>query len=322
MMAEHDKSRPPSSSRLLVAVGYLGLTPLLRLFRIRRDDEFLRHHQAQALAASVSLFLLLLIWPIYLTIETYLVRHHVGQTSHYHAAEAVITIIFLGGLSLWGLTSMVAIGMAIAGSTRPLPLVAWLARRPRLMRVALIGNSVLMTLVVLVVGLAIHASSLAREDAVPAPVYFLYDNQGFEFLGTWGPKLFSYRISRVAQERWGPGSMVVAPLSRANLGTAITHGRLVVLIGHGDAEGILTVDRMPPPGVGFYRVPPSLIPASMHGKDLQFVYLSECYSGNKAAEWERVFAPAEVVTFDRLSGPMEHLWWLWFDAPDRLKEIR
>jgi hypothetical protein len=60
----------------------------------------------------------------------------------------------------------------------------------------------------------------------------------------------------------------------------------------------------------------------MHGSDLQFVYLSECNSGKKAPEWEKVFAPAEVVTFDRLSGAMEHLWWLWFDAPDRLKQIR
>jgi hypothetical protein len=178
-----------------------------------------------------------------------------------------------------------------------------------------------MTLVVLVVGLAIHASSLAREDAVPAPVYFLYDNQGFEFLGTWGPKLFCYRISRVAQDRWGPGNVVVAPLSRDNLANAIMHGRFVVLIGHGDPEGISTVDKVGE-GDAVYRVPPSSIPATMHGRDLQLVYLSECYSGQKAAEWEQVFAPAEVVTFDRLSGPMEHLWWLGFDAPARLKKIR
>lgn len=321
-MAEYDKSRPPWATRLLAVVGYLGLTPLVRLFRVRRDDAYLHHHQTQGLAAMVLLLLLLLMWPVYLTLETYLVRNRIGQASHYHTAEAWIAIVFLGGLGLWGLTSIVAIGMAIVGSTRPLPLVAWLARRPRLMRVASIGNGFLLALVVLVVGLAIHASSLARDDAVPAPVYFLYDNQGFEFLGTWGPKLFCYRVSRVAQQRWGPGGVVVAPLSRANLVTAITHGRFVVLIGHGDPEGILTVDKEPPPGVGFYRVPPSSIPAAMHGRDLQFVYLSECDSGTKAAEWEQVFAPAEVVTFDRLSGPMEHLWWLWVDAPARLKEIR
>ena len=67
-----------------------------------------------------------------------------------------------------------------------------------------------------------------------------------------------------------------------------------------------------------------VLPASFatFGKDLQFVYMSACDGGEKATEWEQRFAPAEVVTFNRLSAPMEHLWWLWFDAPDRLNEIR
>ena len=186
MGAEYDKSRPWWATRLLAAVGYIGFTPLLRLFRVRCHDVYLQHHQTQGLATFLLLILLLLIWPIYLMLETYLVRNHVGQESHYHAAEAGITIVFLGGLGLWGLTSIVGMGMALAGSTRPLPLIGWLARRPRIMRVALIGNSGLMVLAFLVVGLAIHASSLVREDAVPAPVYFLYDNQGFEILGHLG----------------------------------------------------------------------------------------------------------------------------------------
>ena len=60
----------------------------------------------------------------------------------------------------------------------------------------------------------------------------------------------------------------------------------------------------------------------MPGKDLRYVYISACNGGQKATEWEQRFAPAKVVTFDRLSAAMEHLWWLWFDAPERLKEIR
>ena len=336
MATEYDKSRPPWSSRLLAAVGYLGLTPVLRLCRVRRHDIYLRHHQAQGLAALVLLLPLLLIWPISDTLETYLFRRHVGQASDYHAADAGIMVVVLGGLALWGLISMVAIGMAIAGSTRPLPLIAWLARRSRLMRVALIGNSVLLALVVLVVGLAIHASSLAREDAVPAPVYFLYDNRDYEFLGAWGPKLFCYRISRVAQERWGPGSVVVAPITAENFRTAITHGRFVVLQSHGKSGAMVTTDgytvwpnspamfaedRQVFPVIGFVR-PNFATTSATPGKDLQFVYISACNGGELATEWDQRFAPAEVVTFDRLTGAMETLWWLWFDGPDRLKEIR
>ena len=45
----------------MAVAGYLGLTPLLRLLRVRRHDIFLRHHQAQGLATFLPLFLLLVI---------------------------------------------------------------------------------------------------------------------------------------------------------------------------------------------------------------------------------------------------------------------
>ena len=319
MGAEYDKSRTPWPSRLLAGACYLGLGPLLSLAGPWRNDFYFRHHRPQALITVLLLFLLALGLPIYFSIETYLVRHYPRP---YMPA---LTTVFLPGLGLWGLLSVVGIGMALAGSTRSIPVIGRLGRSRWLARLAWLGNSILLGLIVLVVGLGIHASSLAREDGPPAPVCFLYETRDFDFLGPCGPKLqklFCYRIARVAQERWGPGSVVVAPLSRDNLATAIAHGRFVMLIGHGEPEGIETIDKVPPPGVGFYRVPPSAVPAELHGKDLQFVYISACWSGKKAREWEQVFAPAEVVTFDRLSAGGEHLWWLWFGAPDRLKEIR
>jgi len=60
----------------------------------------------------------------------------------------------------------------------------------------------------------------------------------------------------------------------------------------------------------------------MCGKDLQFVYLSQCYGGRKSAEWQQALAPAEIVTFDRLSTDLEALWWLLVEAPQRLQEVR
>jgi hypothetical protein len=316
MGAEFGATRRPWASRLLAVVGYLGFTPLLRLFRVRRQDSYLRHHQAQALATLLPLFLLLLIWAIWLAFEICLVRNH-AQTSHIHAAWTGMMIASLGGLGLWGLTWIVAVavGMAIAGSTTPIPLIAWLARRPGLMGLALVGNSVLLALVGLFAGLAIHASSSAREDVAPAPVYYLYDNRDHAFLGTWGQKLFCYRVTRVAQERWGPGSAVVAPITVENFRTAVTYGRFVVLIGHGRSGAFATVDDWSiwPDFPGRTATP---------GKDLQFVYLSACHGGDKASEWEQSFAPAEVVSFDRDSAALEHLCWFWFDAPVRLKEIR
>ena len=302
MGAESDQSRAPWSSRLLGVIGYLGLTPLLCLFLVRRHDNFVRHHQAQALATLLPFLLLLAIWPIWLTLEVYLVRDRV-QTSHIQGALTGLTIVSFGWLCLWGLIWIVALGMAIAGSTRPVPFVAWLARRPRLVGVALICNSFLLALVGPVIGLAIHAASLVREDAVPAPVYYLYDNRDHAFLGTWGQKLFCYRVARAAQERWGPGSAVVAPLTVENFRTAVTHGRFVVLIGHGARGAFTTSEDLSiwPDFRGRTATP---------GTGLQFVYMSACHGGDKQTEWEPSFAPTQVVTFDRDSAALEHLWWL------------
>ena len=128
---------------------------------------------------------------------------------------------------------MLGVGMALAGSTRPVPLIARLARSQLLMRVATVFNSVLLVLVIVVAGVGIHACSLALDDVVPAPVHFLFDNGESQRVGAWAVKLSCYRVSLVAQERWGKGSVVVAPLSRENLAAAIARGRFVLLAGHG-----------------------------------------------------------------------------------------
>jgi hypothetical protein len=312
MGAESDKSRPPWSSRLLAVGCYLGLGPLLSLVGRWRNDVYSRHHRPQALITVLLLFLLALGLPIYFSIEAYLVRHYPRPYM------PDLTTVFLPGLGLWGLFSVAGIGMSLAGSTRSIPVVGRLGRSRWLTRLACVANSLLLTFVVLVIGLTVHATSLARGDAVPAPVYFLYDGRDYEFLGPWGPHLnalFCYRIARVAQERWGPGSVVVAPLTVDNFRTAITHGRFAVLTGHGSLGAVQTVDA--------WTVWPNF-PATFAtpGKDLQYVYISACCGGEKAPEWEQRFAPAQVVTFNRLSTGGEHLWWLWFEAPDRLRQIR
>jgi hypothetical protein len=323
MEAKEEKSLAPWFSRVMAIIGYLGLTPLQRLFRVRLHDTFLRHHQAHGLVLVLLLLVSLLTWPVYFTLEVYLVRNHIGQPSDFHAALAGVTIASLTGLGLWALGSIIGMARAAAGSTRTRPFVARLARQPWLMRGALVGDSVLLALVGVVVGLAIHACSMARDDVVSAPVYYLYDNRDHAFLGTWGQKLFCYRIARVAQERWGKGRMVVAPITVKNLHTAITQGRFVVLLSHGNSGAIRSFEDLDVwPNTTWYGWPKCPSGYLTPGKGLQFVYIAACGGGERRAEWEQRFAPAEVASFDRLSSALEHLWWLWFNAPERLKEIR
>jgi hypothetical protein len=239
--------------------------------------------------------------------------------------------VFLGWLLAW----LGGLLLALAGSWRTLPLIGRLARRPLLLRLAMAGNALLLAGAALTAALALHASSLTRNDDEPAAVYLLYGEMGF--VPRWVMNLGFYRVSLAARARWGPGSVVVAPLDEHHLRLALRQGRFVFLACHGRGGDITT------PGL---RIAPSPFPASgatavrgvfaanvdrdrRHGPwafleagpDLRFVYNSACDGGRKADEWDQSLAPAEVRTFDRLSSVAEHLLWLWSDGPRRVREM-
>src|SRR5260370_16614497 len=144
-------SRPPWAVRRMAAACYFGLAPLLWLLRRNRDDVYFCHHRNQALATLLLLFLLLLVWPINLLLETYFVRHYPGRPPN-------VMIVFLPALGVWSLVFLLGMGMALAGSVRPMPLIARLARRRCLMRLTLVGTTVLLFLFAVVAGLSpLHA---------------------------------------------------------------------------------------------------------------------------------------------------------------------
>jgi hypothetical protein len=239
--------------------------------------------------------------------------------------------VFLGWLLGW----LGGLLLAMFGSQRALPLIVRLARRPLLLRLAFAGNTCLLAAAALTTALALHASSLTRDDDEPAAAYLLYDDMGV--VPRWVMNLGFYRVSLAAQARWGPGSVVVAPLDEHHLRLALRHGRFVFLACHGQAGEITT------PGL---RITPSpfaeagvtagrgLCVANPEGddrygpwrfleagQDLRFVYNSACDGGSKAEEWEQALAPTDVRTFGRLSAVIEHVRWLWSDAPSRIRQM-
>jgi len=237
-------------------------------------------------------------------------------------------------LLVWLILWSGGIVLALVGSRRTMPFIGWVARRPRLLRVAFVGNVVLLFGAMLTTVLAVHASSLTRDDNEPASVYMLYDDM--EIVPRWVFNLGFYRMSLSAREKWGPNNVVVAPLDELHLRLALRHGRFIVLACHGiDGELISSRFRIAPPafatpsdpdahGLCFayfddYRSDPwTFLDA---GQDLRFVYNSGCDCGVRAAEWDKALAPAEVRTFGRLSAVAEHIGWLWTDGPKRLQSI-
>jgi uncharacterized membrane protein len=314
---------------------------LLRPFGVRRDDAFVQHHAAQALATILVLLAILVGGFAYWLLITYAILYQREVYETLPAPEGWSgperDVIPLGmGLLAWLAVWCVGLMLAASGSTRALPLIGRLARRPRLVRLAWVGNALLCVGVLLTTGTALHASSLTRQDDEPAPVYLLYDDLGI--VPRWVFNLGFYRIARAATARWGPASVVVAPLDEHHLRLALRHGRFVFLACHGQ-DGYIVTPRLwinPPPlsAPGLEQSRHCLYVASREAEDseepwtvlpagesLQLVYNSACDCGVKADEWEEGLAPAEVRTFGRLSTVAEHIVWLWDSGPDRVRAM-
>jgi len=321
--------------RLLAVAFYLGLLPLLRPRGCRHDDPFVHHHAAQALALILLLLALLagglLYWALLTSLILYGRDLYASLPSPADWPTPLRDGLPLGAALLpWLLAWVWCLALAASGSARDLPLVRRLAGRPRLLQLAWLGNVLLGAGALLTAAAAGHASSLARDDDGPAAVYVLYDDMGF--VPRWVFSLGFYRVSLAATERWGPGSVVVAPLDEAHLRSALRHGRFVFLACHGRGGDIETAH---------LRISPSAEPARglcvtregdppesgaadtvQAGENLRLVYNAACDGGSKAPQWERALAPAEVRTFDRLSTVAEHVAWLWLTGPDRVRSLR
>jgi uncharacterized membrane protein len=331
---------PGWKARLLAVAFYLGLAPVLRPLGCRRDDPFVRHHAAQA---SMAILVLLAIFSgvlLYWALLTYLILYQRELYERLPCPEGWPVPVRDGipqGIVLpaWLLVWAWGLVLAARGSGHALPLIGRLARRPRLLLLARVGEALLFVAVLLTTAAALHASSLTRDDDEPAPVYLLYDNMGF--VPRWVWDLGFYRISLAATERWGRGSVVVAPLDEHHLRQALLHGRFVFLACHGRGGYIETSQLWvapPSPGPVTEQTRRGVYVARREAPDgtgpwtelevggaLQLVYNTACDGGNKAEQWEAGLAPAEVKTFARLSTTAEHIAWLWLVGPARVREI-
>jgi hypothetical protein len=337
-MSPDELARPTWHNRLLAAAFYSGFAPWLKLFRLGRGNAFVQHHYRQAMGVLLVLLVLLLLAVLGLAYSVYLLINDPEDfraLSTFTAANAWNGTL-LAGFVGWLLVGLLGIGLALKGSVWPIPLVGRVAQSTCWVRTSLAGNCLLWSGVFLILGVAWHTATLIRDDDRPARVYFLCDDRPFESIPLWVRNLRFYRVALAAQDRWGPGSVVVAPLTEKTLKQALRHGRFVVLWGHGDDGVLITRDdgSVQPlgaaPAEGAKGKPGSLLITSRgrmkivfpDPKKLQFVYITGCNAGVKAADWEGAFAPAEVITFPRYSGGMEHILWALVAAPRRLEDIK
>jgi hypothetical protein len=152
-----------------------------------------------------------------------------------------------------------------------------------------------------------------------------------------------YRISLQARRNWGKGSTVLDRLNKNTLRTALASGRVVILATHGDAGYVATyfapeVLGVWPPDSGVTDETKSahFLRMAVRGTDnkwgmsenvkvsnqLQLAYIFGCNAGNKASQWREHLAPAQVVTYNRLSTVFDHALWFAFTGPSQLETLR
>lgn len=291
---------PPWVERLAAGVGYVGLAPLLGATRLRRERTYVAFHHGQALAVWLAALVIL---GLYIVVSLFLSWLLVFQRDWYEGTwvEPTLLAFVRRAFLCWLVVVGFAVFWALRGSWAPVPLLGRLAQYGWARRVASVGTIALLIIGVVTASASVHAASLTRHTPAPADAYLLYDDMGF--VPHWVFDLGFYRIARAAIENWGNDSVVVAPLTPDALAQAFRHGRFVFVLSHGTDKGLYTRT---------FRIAPQRAAPLGTSEQLQYVYLTGCDNGAIAAEWEKVLAPAYVVTYDRLSAWLEHIYWLLF----------
>lgn len=297
---EASPSVPGWAGRGVALLEYLGAAPLLHVFRQTPRGAFAEGHHAHALALLLVLAGVALLYLVGILLVTAAIMISRSLYEDYHIEGHVLSLLrkmFLAWAVFWAF----AIGTALLGREAYLPVVWRLARRARLLAFAAWLWLAIFAVGVSTAAFATHAATKVRDDAAPGTVYILYEDG--HFFPRWLFHLGFYPIARAAEDRFGPGQAVMLRVTRESLRRGLSEATFIFLGTHGMREGILVPD-------GFFKVS-DVEPAAVN-PSLRYVYMSGCDQG---AGWETAFAPAKVITFDRLTTVLEHIWWIWFDGP-------
>lgn len=299
---------PGGIDRVTAVLVYFGLSPFFTPGLRRRRDGFAAHHARQ----SDALFLLLYTIASFFiatvaVLSVIMLRHRaVYDAGHY---EAWTLSIFRKLLIAWAVFWVYGVGLSLFGSRAEIPWFGGIGRRRGVIgvRAALAAT----WLLAIVCGaLAARGLSLAPENTTPARACLLYEDVDGRY-PRWLFALGYYPAIEAAHQRWG-NAVSLRRLTRESLLKATGEAEFLFIGSHGMAEGILLQS-------GF--VTPADVRAAGEHPKLRYVYLAGCDSGALKKNWEDAFAPAQVVTQAGLTPLLQHIGWLWFEAPKAIRDM-
>ncbi len=302
-------TRPAWSERIRALLWYVGCAPAALVWKRGKHADYAAVHRAQALALFAFLgAIIALVLALVLALSHGMVHHR--DLVERWPSEAWLLSLGRKLLIVWAVFWGYAVLRAMRGVAVPVPYMSWTVRRRWPTALGAVVLAVLLLAVLVIVPLVLVAESLVTDAPDQGRVFLIYDH-----LDRFPRFIFSAAalpIVRTGVARYGPGSVVMLPISRSAIETALTQGDFVIIASHGVADGLILDD-------GYYR--PEDVPALDADGPLQFVYLAGCDSGAQQRAWEAALHPATVKSYDRLTPVIEHLWWFWARGPTQVRAL-
>ena len=292
--------------KLLNTSYYMGFIPFYWLFNGSQHRKRGKNdHYLQALAINLLLFCSFIIFFISFGIQTLIVYFYrdLALTIPMELCFYILASLLFICLMIW----LEGIVSAIIGRAPRIPLFSRFTHT----RFSTVLTAFHHFIVVLIIIVAIHSSSIAQTELEEAEIFLLYDDMGY--VPRWVFTLGFYGDSIMATSRWGDNSVAIVPLNNRTIDYALENGRFIFVASHGLDGYIVLQDNI------FYG--PEDVDSSNISESLQYVYLSGCDTGVKGEEWENALSPAHVKTFDRLSTTFEHFYWLLIKGPKVINSL-
>lgn len=324
-------------TRILSVLAYLGLAPFLYISGVsHQQNKILKHHTEYSLAFAFTVLTACVYYVIAMTMNFWVVTdvwHPTLDEFNASAREFGIyvmtdTIVSLSVILIWGLILLTSFLSALYGKVIKIQIIQWMIKKSWIMRVGAIWSLVIEVILIFFLGLAIHTLKTTQQSQPSdAKIYILYTIGGYIPLpglyesftpSPWMAALAFYPTVQAGIERFGENSVALLPLTEENFTQATQTGKFIFIASHGGmTSGSFTLSVTP-----HIQYSPNDVNAEYVGEDLQFVYFSGCYTGDREADWKRVLKVENAVLFDRISYVDEHMLWAWFKSPTIIKNLQ
>jgi len=289
--------------KIIVILNYLGLAPILWLFRRRIRDEVVKFHVSQAIVLFFWFLLLIIFLLITVALLSIIILYF---PDFYQQWEVELWFISIARklVLCWLLFLCFGLGGALLNSDNPLPFVSFWLRRRKLMLFTEIINLFLFCCAFSLVIIVVCSRMLMYPQLNSPKVYVLYDN--LDYLPNWIFEVAFFPIVKTGYKVYGRGSVSEKIIAKESLTEALENAEVIFIASHGMEDGILY-------SKGTIRVED--IQSIKKNPNLKFVYLASCKSGMLKEMWDNAFAPAKVLTYSRMTATFEHVWWFWSKGP-------